>query len=40
MAELQADGVLEEAEGNMRQALVGAVQLARSATQARMDTAQ
>lgn len=40
MAELQADGVFEEAEGNMRQALMAAAQLARSATQARQDAAQ
>jgi hypothetical protein len=40
MAELQADGVFEEAEGNMRQALMGAAQLARSATQARQAAAE
>jgi hypothetical protein len=40
MAELQADGVFEEAEGNMRQALIGAAQLARSATQARQAAAE
>ena len=40
MAELQADGVFKEAEGNMRQALMAAAQLARSATQARQDAAQ
>jgi hypothetical protein len=40
MAELQADGVFEEAEGNMRQALMGAAQLARSASQARKDLAE
>jgi hypothetical protein len=40
MAELQADGVFEEAEGNMRQALMGAAQLARSATQARQAVAE
>ena len=40
MAELQADGVFEEAEGNMRQALMAAAQLGRSATQARQDAAQ
>ena len=40
MAELQADGVFEEAEGNMRQALMAAAQLARTATQARQDAAQ
>lgn len=40
MAELQADGVFEEAEGNMRQALMAAAQLARSAVQARQDAAQ
>ena len=40
MAELQADGVFEAAEGNMRQALMAAAQLARSATQARQDAAQ
>jgi hypothetical protein len=40
MAELQADGVFEEAEGNMRQALMGAAQLARTATGARRDAAE
>ena len=40
MAELQADGVFEEAEGNMRQALMAAAQLARTATQARHDVAE
>jgi len=40
MAELQADGVLEEAEGNIRQQLMAAAQLARSAVQARQDAAQ
>lgn len=40
MAELQADGVFEEAEGNLRQALMGAAQLARSATQARQAAAE
>lgn len=40
MAELQADGVFEEAEGNIRQHLMAAAQLARSATQARQDAAQ
>lgn len=40
MAELQADGVFEEAEGNIRQQLMAAAQLARSATQARQDAAQ
>jgi hypothetical protein len=40
MAELQPDGVFEEAEGNMRQALMGAAQLARSATQARQAAAE
>jgi hypothetical protein len=40
MAELQADGVFEEAEGNLRQALMGAAQLARSATQARQAVAE
>lgn len=37
MAELQSDGVLDEAEGNMRQALMAAAQLARSATHARKE---
>ncbi|TFC50487.1 hypothetical protein E3T24_13830 [Cryobacterium sp. TmT2-59] len=40
MAELQADGVLEEAEGNICQQLMAAAQLARSAVQARQDAAQ
>ena len=40
MAELQADGVFEEAEGNIRQQLMAAAQLARSAVQARQDAAQ
>ena len=40
MAELQADGVFEEAEGNIRQQLMAAAQLARTATQARQDAAQ
>jgi hypothetical protein len=40
VAELQADGVLEEAEGNIRQQLMAAAQLARSAVQARQDAAQ
>lgn len=40
MADLQADGVFEEAEGNMRQALMAAAQLARTAVQARQDAAQ
>ena len=40
MAEVQADGVLEEAEGNIRQQLMAAAQLARSAVQARQDAAQ
>lgn len=40
MAELQADVVFEEAEGNMRQAHMTAAQLARSATQARQDAAE
>lgn len=40
MAELQADGVLEEAEGNIRQQLMAAAQLARTAVQARQDAAQ
>ena len=40
MAELQADGVFEEAEGNIRQQLMAAAQLARSAAQARQDAAQ
>jgi len=40
MAEVQADGVFEEAEGNIRQQLMAAAQLARSAVQARQDAAQ
>ena len=40
MAELQGDGVFEEAEGNIRQQLMAAAQLARSAVQARQDAAQ
>ena len=40
MAELQADGVFEEAEGNIRQQLMAAAQLARTAVQARQDAAQ
>ena len=40
MAEVQADGVFEEAEGNIRQQLMAAAQLARSAAQARQDAAQ
>ena len=40
MAEMQADGVFEEAEGNIRQQLMAAAQLARSAVQARQDAAQ
>ncbi|WP_421076972.1 hypothetical protein [Microbacterium sp. IO18] len=40
MAELQADGVFEEAEGNIRQQIMAAAQLARSAVQARQDAAQ
>ena len=40
MAELQADGVFEEAEGNIRQQRMAAAQLARSAVQARQDAAQ
>ena len=40
MAELQADGVFEEAEGNIRQQLMAAAQLARTAVQARHDAAQ
>ena len=40
MAEQQADGVFEEAEGNIRQQLMAAAQIARSAVQARQDAAQ
>jgi len=40
MAELQSDGVLEEAEGNIRQQLMTAAQLARTAVQARQGAAQ
>lgn len=40
MAEIQGDGVLDEFEGNMRQALMGSAQAARSALQLRMDAAQ
>ena len=40
MAELQADGVFEEAEGNIRQQLMAAAQLARTAVRARQDAAQ
>lgn len=39
MAE-QGDGVLDEAEGNMRMALMSAAQMARAATQARRDAAE
>lgn len=40
MADVQADGVLEEAEGNIRQQLMAATQLAQSAVRARQDAAQ
>ncbi|WP_309616805.1 hypothetical protein [Salinibacterium sp.] len=40
MAELQADGVFEEAEGSIRQQLIAAAQLARTTVQARQDAAQ
>lgn len=40
MADVQGDGVLDEAEGNMRMALMGASQLAQAATRARREAAE
>lgn len=40
MADLQSDGVLDEAEGTMRMALMGAAQLAQAATRARREAAE
>tara|TARA_B100000519_G_scaffold191707_1_gene192381 strand:+ start:1414 stop:2211 length:798 start_codon:yes stop_codon:yes gene_type:complete len=40
MADLDGDGVLDEAEGTMRVAIMGAAQAARSTTQLRRDQAQ
>ncbi|MGV8970614.1 MAG: hypothetical protein ACOH1J_09205 [Microbacteriaceae bacterium] len=38
MSDAQADGVLDEADGNMRMALMGASQLAQAATRARTES--
>ena len=40
MADAQGDGVLDEAEGNMRMVLMGASQLAQAATRARQEAAE